>query len=200
MAESQDREIILGNLVSAVARLEKCQEFADLVPEVRVNLVYALPGARTREDVAAVEGRITAVRGFPRASGLPGFGVSDHMARLIIEIRKYDPTINAGINFKCNKEIIEIVKEYCSRRNLLFGWIDRSQEPQEIIEQDGVSMPWKIKQLVERSQGVPRLFYEGDGWGKEPLFVAVGRNAVDVAETAIEIALLYRDRTASSPE
>ncbi len=188
----RDREAALGNLVTAIEMLEKCPEFAYLVPEVRVNLAYALAGARTRNDVAAVEGRITAVRGLPRASGPPAFGASDHMARLIVEVRKYDPGINAGINFKCDGTIIETVRQYCSERGLLFGWIDRSQEPAEVIARDGASMPWKIGELVRRSGGVPRLFYEGEGWGKEPLFVAVGADAVEVTSIAIDISKRYQ--------
>src|SRR5512137_252277 len=101
-------------MVTALNMLESCPEFALLIPEVRVNMVYALPDAKTRRDVAAVEGRITAVHGRPRASGLPAFGASDHMARLIIEVHKYDDGINAGINFKCDKDIIEVVKKYCA--------------------------------------------------------------------------------------
>ena len=53
-------------------------------------------------------------------------------------------------------------------------------------------MPWKIKQLVESSGGVPGLFYEGEGWGKEPLFVTLGQDAIKVANIAIEIARRYQ--------
>jgi hydroxymethylpyrimidine/phosphomethylpyrimidine kinase len=194
MNNLKDKEIILGNIVTAIDKLEKCREFASLIPEVRVNLVYALPEAKTREDVAAIEGRITAVRGLPHASGYPAFGASDHMARLIIEARKYDPGINAGINFKYDKTLEEIAREYCSLHHWLFGRIDRSKEPASIIEQDGISMPWKIKELVAGSNGLPRLFYEGEGWGKEPLFVALGEDAVAVASIAIEIAVSYSQR------
>ena len=193
-----NNDAILGNLVVAVTMLEDCPEFALLIPEVRVNLVCALPGAKTRQDVAAVEGRITAVRGRPHASGLPAFGASDHMARLIIEARKYDPAINAGINFKCDKTIIEVVKEYCLTKGLLFGWIDRTKEPLEVIERDGASMPWKIGEMVRSSGGLPRLFYEGDGWGKEPLFVALGSDAVEVTTMAMEIARRYGERISTS--
>ena len=193
-----NNEAVLGNLVVAVTMLEDCPEFALLIPEVRVNLVCALPGAKTRQDVAAVEGRITAVRGHPHASGLPAFGASDHMARLIIEARKYDAVINAGINFKCDKTIIEVVKEYCLKKGLPFGWIDRTKEPMEVIEHDGASMPWKIGELVRSSGGLPRLFYEGDGWGKEPLFVALGSDAVEVTTMAMEIARRYGERISTS--
>ncbi len=194
MNNAKDKELILGNLVLAMNTLERCPEFALLIPEVRVNLVYALPDARSRQDVAAIDGRITAIRGMPRASGYPAFGGSDHMARLILEVRKYDPAVNAGINFKCDSSIIEIAKKYCADHQWLFGWIDRTQEPTEVIQQDGASMPWKIKQLVASSQGVPRLFYEGDGWGKEPLFVALGKDAREVVQIATDIAKSYSEK------
>jgi len=191
---TNQKDIIMGNLASAVNMLQASAEFARLMPEVRVNLVYALPDARTGKDVAAVDGRITVVRGFPHASGLPAWGGSDHMARLIIEARKYDPGINAGINFKCDADVIEIMKQYCAEKKFLFGWIDRTNEPAEVAEKDRSSMPWKIKQLVDSSGGVPRLFYEGDGWGKEPLSVALGNTAVAVASIAIEIAKRYQQK------
>ncbi len=193
MSTNQD-EVILGNLAHAVNMLQESAEFALLMPEVRVNLAYALPDARTAKDVAAIDGRITVVRGFPYASGLPAWGGSDHMARLIIEVRKYDPGINAGINFKHDADVIEVMQGYCSEKGLIFGWIDRTNEPAEVAEKDRSSMPWKIKQLVASSGGVPKLFYEGDGWGKEPLSVALGDTAVEVASIAIDIAQRYKQK------
>ena len=191
---SEQSQTIMGNLVYAVEMLHQCPEFSALMPEVRVNLVYALPGAKKPDQVAAVDGRITVVRGLPHASGLPRWGASDHMARLIIEVRKYDSAINAGINFRCDKIIIDLVKEYCAEKSLLFGWIDRTNEPAEILAKDGASMPWKVKQMVATYGSVPRLCYEGDGWGKEPLFYALGRDAVEAAGIAIEIAHRYQQR------
>lgn len=194
MSNTEQAEMVLGNLVRAIRLLEDCPEFASLVPEVRVNLTYALPGARTPDEVAAVDGRITAVQGYPHASGLPKWGASDHMARLIIEVRQYDATFNAGINFKCDAAIIEVVQKYCAEKGILSGWIDRTKEPDEVAGPDQRSMPWKIKQLATNYNGIPRLFYEGEGWGKEPLFVALGSDAVEVAGIAIEIARRYRQR------
>lgn len=188
MTRSKQAEKILGNLLSAVEMLEECPEFSSLMPEVRVNIAYALPEAKTPQDVAAIDGRITVVQGKPHASGLPRWGASDHMARLLLEVRKYDSSINAGINFKCDAKIIEVAKKYCSEKGYLFGWIDRTKEPEEVIRRDGTSMPWKIRYLVETFGELPKLFYESEGWGKEPLFVAIGKTAVGVAGIAIEIA------------
>ena len=187
--------MVLGNLVRAVEKLQNCAEFSMLMPEVRVNLVYALPEAKTPDEVAAIDGRITVVGGLPYAPGPPRWGASDHMARLVIEVRKYDQTVNAGINFKCDATIIEVVKKYCAEKGLLFGWIDRTKEPAEVTEKDRSSMPWKIKYLETNYGGIPKKFYEGDGWGKEPLFVALGNDAVEVAGIAIEVARRYKQLT-----
>ena len=84
-----DEEIeMYGHMAVALNILEGCQEFAALIPEVRTNLVYARPGARTRDEVLGIEGRITVVNGFPTAAGKPRFGASSHMARLLSGDRK----------------------------------------------------------------------------------------------------------------
>jgi len=63
-----------------------------------------------------------------------------------------------------------------------------------VMARDRSSMPWKIKQLVDSSGGVPKLSYEGEGWGKEPLSVAVGDTAVEVVGIAIDIARRYKQK------
>jgi len=188
MRKTDVSQVVLGNLVQAIVILQKSRDFACLMPEVRVNVVNAIPGAKSVKEVAAIEGRITIVRGYPFAAGLPTWGASDHMARLILEVRKYSPGINAGINFKCDEQIIRVAKKYALERKLAFGKIDRTVEPEKVMIKDGGSMPWKIKYLVEHYGAVPELFYEGEGWGKEPLFVAVGGSAIEVVAMAIEIA------------
>jgi len=194
MTRTRAAEHVLGNLTVAVNMLERSRDFAALVPEVRVNLVYALPQAKTPKEIAAVDGRITVVHGKPRASGPLTWGASDHMARLILEARKCDPEINAGINFKCDGDIIKIVKQYASERGITSGWIDRTKEPSDVAGPDRSSMPWKVRHLVETCGSIPRLFFEGEGWGKEPLFVVLGKNAVEVTRIALEIARRYRQR------
>jgi hydroxymethylpyrimidine/phosphomethylpyrimidine kinase len=185
-------ESVLGNVALAVGNLESCKDFAYLMPEVRVNIVYALPGAKDGKEVAAIDGRITVVNGYPHASGLPRFGASDHMARMIIEARRHNKDVNAGINFKCDKSIIPVVKQYARENKLKFGWIDRTKEPDEAAEVDGMSIPWKMKYLEKQNGAVPDLFYEGDGWGKEPLFFALGTDAIDVVRIAKQIAGKYK--------
>jgi predicted fused transcriptional regulator/phosphomethylpyrimidine kinase len=89
MNRTAEAEVVLGNLVTAVHMLENCPEFTSLIPEVRVNLAYALPNAKITEDVAAVEGRITAVHGHPSAAGMPAWGASDHLAIAFATTRRH---------------------------------------------------------------------------------------------------------------
>ncbi|MEM4206904.1 MAG: thiamine-phosphate synthase family protein, partial [Nitrososphaerota archaeon] len=112
---------ILGALVKAIQILEQCREFTLLIPEVRVNIVYALSTANTPCDIAGVDGRITVVNGYPKAAGLPKFGASDHMARAILEIRKHRPEIRAGINFKYNEQLKKIILDYAKLNKLSIG-------------------------------------------------------------------------------
>jgi hydroxymethylpyrimidine/phosphomethylpyrimidine kinase len=177
-----------SRLADAVAVLERCVEFAALVPEVRVNVVYAPAGTEDPNQVLGVDGRITVVAGMPKASGPVRPGVSDHMARLVIETRRYDPTIRAGLDFRWNEAIFDYVQSYCAAKGLALGCIDRTVEPKELIGKDKGSIPWKVKHLVDACGKVPPLFYESRGWGKEPLFFLVGADPVGVATRAIDIA------------
>jgi len=175
-------------LADAVALLEGCREFSALVPEVRVNIVYAPEGAGHPDQVLGVDGRITVVAGMPKASGPIRAGVSDHMARLVVETSRHDSSIRAGLNFRWNEAISQHVQGYCAAKGLGFGSIDRAVEPRELIGKDKGSIPWKVKHLVTACGSVPPVFYESRGWGKEPLFFLVGSDPAGVAIRAIEIA------------
>ncbi|HTW91381.1 MAG TPA: thiamine-phosphate synthase family protein [bacterium] len=177
-----------GKLAEAVAMLEGCREFSALVPEVRVNIVYAPEGATDASSVLGVDGRITVVAGMPKAAGPIRAGVSDHMARLVVATGRHDPTIRAGLNFRWNEMISSYVQGYCAANGVAFGSIDRTVEPRELIGKDKGSIPWKVNHLVKTCGKVPPVFYESRGWGKEPLFFLVGPDPTGVASRAIEIA------------
>lgn len=177
-----------SELGKAVALLEGCREFSALVPEVRVNIVYAPEGTSDPGKVLGVDGRITVVAGMPKAAGPIRAGVSDHMARLVIETHRHDPSIRAGLDFRWNEAISKHVRDYCAANRLAFGCIDRTVEPKELIGKDKGSIPWKVKHLVEACGSVPPVFYESRGWGKEPLFFLVGPDPAGVAMRAIDIA------------
>ena len=183
---------MLGRMMVALAEIEGCREFADLIPEVRTNLVYARERAASREDVLAIDGRITVVEGMPRAAGRVKFGASSHMARLIIELRKMDPSVRAGIDFAWTPHLSSWLERYCREKGWVFSVIDRHGEPEEIQEAEGASMPWKVAEAVRAAEGrVPKVFYETGAVGKEPVSVLVGRDPVEVAGQMCGIARRY---------
>lgn len=187
-----ERDLVLGNVLQAVTMLEKSHSFAYLIPEVRTNLVYALPDARSREDVAGIEGRITVVSGFPKTSGFPKFGASSHMARFIIEIMKTDPEMRAGIDLIYNDKFGKWLKEYCEKNNLLMGCVDRSKEPEERKQKEGDSMVWKVAEVIRSVNGrVPDIAYETGAVGKEPVSVLIGKSAVEIVEQVIKLGEDY---------
>ncbi len=181
-----------GRMAMAIDVIEGCQEFAYLIPEVRTNLVYARTDAKTKEDVMGIDGRITVVSGRPHAAGKPKFGASSHMARLIIEIRKADPSLRSGMDFANNPHLAKWLEHYCQANGWVFSVIDRRLEPEEIKDAEGASMPWKAKAAIEAAGGkVPKIFYETGAVGKEPVSVLVGREPLVVAQQVCEIARLY---------
>jgi predicted fused transcriptional regulator/phosphomethylpyrimidine kinase len=181
-----------GRMAMAINMIESCQEFANLIPEVRTNLVYARTNAITREDVMGIDGRVTIVSGRPHAAGKPRFGASSHMARLIIEIRKIDPSLRAGMDFANNPHLAKWLENHCRTKGWVFSVIDRRNEPEDIKAAEGASMPWKVKAAIEAACGkVPKIFYETGAIGKEPVSVLVGREPLVVAQQVCEIARLY---------
>jgi len=191
-----DHELIemYGQMALAIGQIEHCREFAAIIPEVRSNLVFARTDAKTRDDVLAVDGRITVVSGMPHAAGKPVFGVSSHMARLIIEYRKYEPSVRAGIDFANTPDLTQWLLQYCTKNGWGFSVIDRRNEPEEIKEAEGASMPWKVKEAVRAAGGrPPKIFYETGAVGKEPVSVLVGRDPLEVVGQICTIAELYHD-------
>jgi hydroxymethylpyrimidine/phosphomethylpyrimidine kinase len=187
LEEMQDA--ILGNLVRAVELLKQCEFLSELMPEVRMNIAYAIPKAKSINDVAAIPGRITAYNGVLIVPGYPAFGASDHLARAILEAQKHDPAIRAAVNFKYMKELHKWLETYCKKENLVLICVDRTKEPSEVSAVDGKSMPWKIKKAVELAHDkVPDLMCETEALGKEPLFKIFGKSATEVANKLIKIA------------
>ena len=151
---------IYGKMLVALEKIEQCKELAAIIPEVRTNLVYAKPDLETPEDVAAIDGRITVINGMPVAAGRPRFGASSYMARFIIELNKYDSSIRAGVNFANDPKLAAWLKDYCKSKGWVFSMIDRGHEPEEIKEEEGTSMPWKVGEVVRAAGGkVPKICY-----------------------------------------
>ncbi|MFA5416051.1 MAG: thiamine-phosphate synthase family protein, partial [Methanoregula sp.] len=65
---------MFGRMMIALEEIEACREFVALIPEVRTNMVFAQPHAKTPGEVIAIDGRITIIDSMPRAAGRIRFG------------------------------------------------------------------------------------------------------------------------------
>lgn len=189
------RDQILGNLVRATELLLECKVLGDFMPEVRMNIAFSLPNAKSVDDIAAIPGRITVYKGQLIISKYPEFGASDHLARALLEVQKSDPSIRAVINFKYTQELYDWLESYAAQENLTLVCVDRAEEPSDSKDVDGASMPWKIGKAIElASNRVPDLTYETAAPGKEPLFKLFGKTAIDVANKLIKIANAWANK------
>ena len=179
-----ERYWVLKSVRDAITIVEGCPEARLLVPEVQLNIGMALPYATGLGDVAAVEGRIGRLGRGVRATGCPGFGVSGHVARTILAVKRFDDEVRAGMNMRYSEEIVEA----CRGLGLVTSFYDRREEPPEVKEREGMTTFWGAEQAVERAGRVPDVIYHLGDWGKEPIVTLLGRTAVEVAERAVEVA------------
>ncbi|MEM3731114.1 MAG: bifunctional hydroxymethylpyrimidine kinase/phosphomethylpyrimidine kinase [Candidatus Bathyarchaeia archaeon] len=174
---------VLMNVEEAKALIESSPHVARLIPEVGMNVAMAIPYAEGLNDVAAVEGRIVKTPRGARAIGRAKFGCSSHLAKYILEIVKHNPEKRAAINLKFSEETLHILEG----RGLLVSSYDRSAEPEEIKEVEGMTIPWGVKEAIKKVGKAPDVVYHKGDVGKEPMIVVFGREARELAELAIQI-------------
>ncbi|MEM2378097.1 MAG: bifunctional hydroxymethylpyrimidine kinase/phosphomethylpyrimidine kinase [Candidatus Korarchaeum sp.] len=181
--ESERYSTIL-RVAEAVRILESIDDATKITPEVGINVAMSLPYASSPQDVAAIPGRMHLVGRKLRASAYPEFGASSHLARYILTARTYDPSVRAAVNVAYAEDLIVRLREL----GLRVSWYDRREEPAEVKAKEGATVPWGMKVAIERIGGMPdAVFHRGD-WGKEPMVVLLGRDAVELANLVREVS------------
>lgn len=177
----------IENLKEALEILSSSEDFATVVPEVRTNLVMAKIDAKTEEDVAGIPGRITTANGKAFACRDPEFGASSHMARMVLNVRKFDKNKRSAIDLKYHPKIIDI----CIKLGLKVSSYDRNTEPEDVKNKEGGTIPWGVKEAVNKIGEVPDVIFHLGAWGKEPIVCLLAPDAVEAARTSVCIAKLF---------
>ncbi len=181
--KESERYSTLLRIAEAIRILEGIEDARKIAPEVGVNVAMSLPYAEGPEDVAAVPGRLHLVGRRLKALAHPEFGTSRHLAKYVLTARSYDMSVRAALNIAHSDETLARLKEL----GLRVSWYDRREEPPEVKAEEGATVPWGMRIAVERIGGVPdAVFHTGD-WGKEPMIVLLGRDAVQLAEIVREV-------------
>ena len=105
--ELRTTERVRASVRRGVRTLENTSGFANLIPAVGANLVEALPDATTIDDVAAVPGRILDVKGKATVPGDPEFGVSEHVASVLLAARAAGSPARAALNVRYDEALVE---------------------------------------------------------------------------------------------
>jgi len=171
------------NVLKALRIIEETKELTELMPEVRMNIGEAIPNAKNIEDVCAIEGRITVVNGFPRASGPVRFGASKHIANIILSVMEVAPNIRAAMNIRYSEEILEA----CRRAGFKIAEFKRGEEPLESKLIEGKTLKWGVKRAIMDLGEIPDVIYDLGEVGKEAMIRIIGVNAEDVVKKAIKI-------------
>ncbi len=182
------KEVIENERVSVLLEIEQQLEllkrtgFARLIPEVGSNLAYAVKEPMDTHDVAAVPGRIRNAMGRP-AFLRPVFGASSHVASVIMESMKHDPSKRCAMNILYSDEIVAV----CRSLKLKTVFIDRMEEPDDVVSQEGASVPWVLRQAIRECGCVPDVTYHKGSVGKEAITMILGDNPAQVIGIVLEL-------------
>jgi len=182
--DESEKYRVISELLKAVRVLESSPHAHKLVPETQMNLVMALPHASSIQDVAGFPGRIVKVGDRVRAVSCPEFGASRHVANAVLTAMKFNPEIRSAMNVRLSEELLKV----CKKLGFAVSYYDRSEEPPEIREVEGATIPWGTRVAIERFGAVPDVIYHRGGWGKEPMATVFGRTPLEVVEKALSVA------------
>lgn len=105
MDPTAERSTVIAQLESAVAPLVESIN-AKLIPSSGAQVGYAIRGARDKNGIAAIEGRITRV-GEP--AGACGFGVDEEIARVILTVMKFDSLYRSAALLRCSDRALDVL-------------------------------------------------------------------------------------------
>jgi predicted fused transcriptional regulator/phosphomethylpyrimidine kinase/predicted transcriptional regulator len=164
-------ERTLSSVRRGLRVLENTSGFATLIPAVGSNLVQALPEGDGIDDVAAVPGRILDVKGRATIPADPEFGVSEHVASVVLAARKAGSPVRAALNVRCDESVLAAL-ESAGHTAVEFD----AENAVETAIADALADDPEVD-----------VVYQTGGMGVEPVVYLLGPDAVTVAEWTREL-------------
>ncbi|WP_121742653.1 thiamine-phosphate synthase family protein [Natronorubrum halophilum] len=160
-------ERVLSSLRRGLRILENASGFAGLIPAVGSNLVACTPDAEDVDDVAGVPGRIFDVKGKATVPADPEFGVSEHVATVLLAARNHGADASAAINIRYDPDLLAEVTE----GGHVIAEFDESSD---IASSIGAAI---------EDEPAATVLYQTGGMGIEPLIYVLGPDAESVSDT-----------------
>ncbi len=174
-ADQASRFQVMESLKEARDRL-KVLNPVHLVPEVQMNMGFAVEGARGVDDVAAFPGRIGAHRGRLIFKEPPEFGASSHVARLILNCMKFFPHVRSAANLRFEEAFIDRAR--AAGMEVLY--FDRKGEPEALKSAEGRSLDFLMTEALKSRGAAPDVIYDRGDVGKEPIMRLFARTPLEL--------------------
>jgi predicted fused transcriptional regulator/phosphomethylpyrimidine kinase/predicted transcriptional regulator len=168
-SELRAEERVRSSLRRGLTIVESTSGFASLIPAVGSNLCECTPDADTIDDVAGVPGRVVDVKGRAEIPAEPEFGVSVHVASLLLAARRNGSDARGALNVRYDPEILAALEDH--------GHVaaEFNADYEDLDEVVGAALREHPDATV--------LYHTGD-FGIEPITYLLGEDAEAVAEMA----------------
>jgi hypothetical protein len=161
-----EREV-LSNVRRAVRTFATAPGVAAHVPNVGTNVAMALPEATDETDVAAVPGRVHAMRDGVNVPANPEFGASHHVATALLAATAADPSVRGAVNLATSDALLAAVPDAVGVATFDAAYEDRRERLASLF-----------------ADGVPEVLYHEGAFGIEPITYVLGGSAVDAVDRA----------------
>ena len=168
-------EQVLASVRRGLRVFTNAAGFATLIPNVGANLAEALPDPSGIEDVAAVPGRVVDVNGTATVPSDPEFGVSEHVAGVLLAARAGGADAHAAVNVAYSEEIVAAFVDA--------GYATVAYDPEA---EDAVEAAVADADLPENE---PFVLYQTGAHGIEPITYVLGADAPTVARAVVDTLL-----------
>ena len=173
----------IENVRVATEVLERVDGIGWICPESMINLAEVVPYGSSNDDVVGIPGRIVNVGGRLRASSCPRPGGSRHVASAVLVAHSLDRRVKAAMNVRYDERILESAV----RLGMSVSSYDRSREPPEIKNVEGMSIKWGVREALNQAGKVTDIVYHMGDFGKEPIITIFGEDAIDVVKKLLRI-------------
>lgn len=183
LLRNSERYLCVQELKDAVKGL-KDGRCGNIIPEIQSNFVYALPHAVDKDDVAGIPGRIVRVGEDAETLHDPAFGVSQHVAKIVLTVMGYDDEYRSAMDIRFSDELVKICRD-CRYDIAEFS---RSDEPDEVKTREGSSLEWGTNNVLAERSTIPDMIFDRGDVGKEPVIRVLGKNPSDVADKVLVLS------------
>jgi hypothetical protein len=159
--------------------LRNAAGFAGLVPNVGSNLVECLPDATDIEDVAGVPGRIFDVRGTATVPSDPEFGVSEHVAAILLSARTAGAAVRGAVNVRYDPALVDDLRAA--------GYPTVEFETGRDEDGGGATRPAVVDAVRDADPDTPFVLYQTGGFGIEPITYVLAADAPAAARVVRDI-------------